>query len=322
MSDLIELKLVTEGESESLHRLQVEAFMPLYEKYQDDDTSPAKESLKRVTEKIIEENSDFYFIVFRGEKVGGVRVRWHQGKKVHENVNWISPIFIIPKFQNKGIASMVIEQLFDIYPNTIEWRLDTIKQETGNCHLYEKCGFVRVGEDIVVNEKMTLVGYVKNCINVRRFEDEDADEVSKLIVRNFLEVNSKDYGIAAMEKLAKVYDSGKVLNIANYAHMYVFEWNGKIVGTGSISSFWGSKTESILLTIFVLPEFHGKGIGRKIINTLEQDEFFVRATRIEIPASITATEFYRKFGYDYKNGVKELDEEYHYRLEKFKEAGQ
>lgn len=40
-----------------------------------------------------------------------------------------------------------------------------------------------------------------------------------------------------MEKLAKVYDSGKVLNIANYAHMYVFEWNGKIVGTGSISVF-------------------------------------------------------------------------------------
>lgn len=41
---------------------------------------------------------------------------------------------------------------------------NTIKQETGNCHLYEKYGFVRVGEDIVVNEKMTLVGYVKiNC---------------------------------------------------------------------------------------------------------------------------------------------------------------
>ena len=78
--------------------------------------------------------------------------------------------------------------------------------------------------------------------------------------------------------------------------------------------------ESILLTIFVLPELHGKGIGRKIINTLEQDEFYVRATRIEIPASITATEFYRKFGYDYKNGVKELDEEHHYRLEKFKEV--
>ena len=31
MSDLIELKLVTEGEAECLHRLQVEAFVPLYE---------------------------------------------------------------------------------------------------------------------------------------------------------------------------------------------------------------------------------------------------------------------------------------------------
>lgn len=43
---------------------------------------------------------------------------------------------------------------------------------------------------------------------------------------------------------------------------------------------------------------------------------FLRADRIEIPASITAVEFYRK-GYEYKNGINELDEEGHYRLEKF-----
>lgn len=44
---------------------------------------------------------------------------------------------------------------------------------------------------------------------------------------------------------------------------------------------------------------------------------FLRADRIEIPASITAVEFYRKQGYEYKNGINELDEEGHYRLEKF-----
>lgn len=175
MSDLIELELVTEVNAECLHRLQVEAFMPLYKKYQDDETSPAKESLERVTEKITEVNSDFYFIVFKGEQIGGVRVRWYQGNTVYKHVNWISPIFIIPKYQNRGIASKAIEQLFAIYPNTIEWRLDTIKQETGNCHLYEKCGFVRVGDDIVINEKMTLVNYVKNCISVRRFKEEEVD---------------------------------------------------------------------------------------------------------------------------------------------------
>ena len=172
-----------------------------------------------------------------------------------------------------------------------------------------------------MNQNSTSVDYVKNRVKSRRFKKEDAKEVRNLIVRNFLEINSKDYGLSAMETLAKVYDEEKVLNVASYAHMYVFEFEEKIVGTGSISSFWGSETESILLCIFVLPEFHGKGIGRKIINTLEADEFYVRASRIEIPASITATEFYRKFGYDYKNGVKELDDENHYRLEKFKEAG-
>ena len=321
MNDLIELKLITREDAECLHKLQIEAFMPLYEKYQDDATSPAKESLETITKKIVDDNSDFYFILFNGEKAGAVRVKWHKGQKVHKNVNWISPIFVIPKFQNKGIASNVIKQLFDIYPNTIEWWLSTIKQKEKNCHLYEKCGFVRTGDEIVVNENMTLVFYVKSYIEVRRFKKEDAKEVRNLIVRNFLEVNSKDYGISAMEKLAKVYNVEKVLSVASYAHMYVFEFDGKIIGTGSISSFWESETESILLSIFVLPEFHGKGVGRKIINTLETDEFYVRASRIEIPASITATEFYRKFGYDYKNGVKELDDEHHYRLEKFKAAG-
>lgn len=121
-----------------------------------------------------------------------------------------------------------------------------------------------------------------------------------------------------MEKLAASYGPEKVKQVADYAHMYVFEWQEKIVGVGSISSYWGSKTESILLNIFVLPEHHGKGIGRVIIRTLEQDELFTRAERVEIPASITAAEFYRKFGYDFKNGVKKLDDEGHYRLEKFR----
>lgn len=43
----------------------------------------------------------------------------------------------------------------------------------------------------------------------------------------------------------------------------------------------------------------------------------MRADRIEIPASITAVGFYKKQEYDYKNGINELDEEDHYRQEKF-----
>jgi GNAT superfamily N-acetyltransferase len=99
--------------------------------------------------------------------------------------------------------------------------------------------------------------------------------------------------------------------------MYVVCDNDKIVGCGAIAGYWGSETESVLLTIFVLPEYEGRGIGRKIIETLEKDEFFKHARRIEIPASITACGFYRKMGYTYKNGVTSPDDEGCIRLEKF-----
>ena len=153
---------------------------------------------------------------------------------------------------------------------------------------------------------------------VRRFKKEDADCIAKLIQRNFLEVNIKDYSLEEMQHLAHIYNSQKVIDIADYAHMYVACMKDTIVGCGAISSFWDRLDESILLTIFVLPELQGRGIGRKIIEALESDEYFLRAKRIEIPSSITGCDFYRKMGYDFKNGIKELDDEKHFRLEKFR----
>lgn len=150
------------------------------------------------------------------------------------------------------------------------------------------------------------------------YQEEDAKEIVNLIIRNFKEINVKDYGEKAIEALVATHDVKWFKNVAEYANVYVFWKEDQIVGVGSISSFWGSSTESVLLTIFVLPEFHRQGIGSYIMDTLESDSLFLRAERIEIPASITAVEFYRKKGYDYKNGIGELDDEHHYRLEKFR----
>ena len=55
------------------------------------------------------------------------------------------------------------------------------------------------------------------------------------------------------------------------------------------------------------------------MESLEADEFFLRARRIEIPASKTACQFYEKLGYDYKGGVKAPDESGYFRMEKFRD---
>lgn len=154
-------------------------------------------------------------------------------------------------------------------------------------------------------------------VTVRRYEEKDAKAIVNIIRRNFLEVNIKDYGEETVKALVESHNVEWFKGVASYANVYVFCIGNEVIGVGSISSFWGSLTESILLTIFVVPELHGNGIGRYIIKTLEQDELFLRADRIEIPASITAVEFYKKQGYDYKGGIRELDDEGHYRLEKF-----
>jgi len=155
-------------------------------------------------------------------------------------------------------------------------------------------------------------------MEIRLFKQEDAIETAQVIAEALRTSNSKDYSQKYIEDNISSHSADVLIERAKEGHMYVVCNKERIIGCGAIAGFWGSITESILLTIFVLPEYQGKGIGKQIIHTLENDEFFLRAKRIEIPASITAVEFYRKMGYDYKNGIAELDDEQLFRLEKFR----
>ena len=136
-------------------------------------------------------------------------------------------------------------------------------------------------------------------MNIRKFQEADADEVSALIVTTLRTTNIKDYSFEYIENDVKILQPYNILERAGWTHFYVACDDNKIVGCGAIGPYWDKENESSLFTIFVLPEYQGRGIGRKIIETLEQDEYFLRAKRIEIPASITGTPFYKKMGYDY-----------------------
>ncbi len=155
-------------------------------------------------------------------------------------------------------------------------------------------------------------------MEIRRFREDDAEAVSALIIRTIRISNVKDYPTELMEEVVKSQQPVNVLERAGWTHFYVVEDEGSIIGCGAIGPYWGKTDESSLFTIFVLPKYQGRGVGRRIIETLEQDEFFLRAKRIEIPSSITAVNFYRRMGYDYKNGIAEVDDEHVYRLEKFR----
>ena len=153
---------------------------------------------------------------------------------------------------------------------------------------------------------------------IRRFRKEDNAELSEVITETLRTTNIKDYSPEFIEKEILFFTPKKLIERATWVHFYVVCEDEKIIGCGGIGAYWGKEDESSLFTIFVSPEYQGKGIGRKIIETLEQDECFLRAKRVEIPASITAVGFYKKMGYSYKNGIDTVDDEQLYRLEKFR----
>ena len=158
-------------------------------------------------------------------------------------------------------------------------------------------------------------------MDIRRIREDDAKEVSDLIRRTIRISNAKDYPEDVIDSLIDWETPDHVLERAGWTHCYVVVDEGTIIGCGAIGPYWGKEDESSLFTIFVLPEYQGKAVGRLIVETLEKDEFFLRAKRIEIPASITGVPFYLKMGYHYKNGITTPDEEHLIRLEKFREIG-
>ena len=151
---------------------------------------------------------------------------------------------------------------------------------------------------------------------VRRFQTEDAEAVSALISRTLRTTNSQDYSPREIEAVERSLGPEQVIQRSKWTHFYVVCQEDTIIGCGAVGPYWGKQDECSFFNIFVLPEYQGRGVGRKIIETLEQDPYFLRSKRAEIPASLTACGFYLKLGYTYKNGITTPDEEQLYRLEK------
>lgn len=145
------------SDANELHAMQKEAFKELLEKYQDFDTSPANEHVEKLKTRLKQDFTFYYFICIGQQKVGAIRVI--DKEETGENKR-ISPIFILPEFQGRGIAQEAIRLCEKIHGNE-NWELDTILQEPKNCHLYEKMGYCRTGKTQVINERLTLVFYEK-----------------------------------------------------------------------------------------------------------------------------------------------------------------
>ena len=151
----ISLKKAKVSDSEYLYELQIKSFKPLLDKYQDYDTNPGAEKLERTINRLKEANSDYYFIQLDNENIGAIRII-NKG-----DLCKLKQIYILPAYQGNGYAQQALLIAESLYTAISYWELDTIKQETKLCYLYEKMGYRQTGKEEDIKAGMTLVSYRK-----------------------------------------------------------------------------------------------------------------------------------------------------------------
>lgn len=154
---MLEIKAFQTVDIDAVFAVQQAAYLPLFRKYQDTESNPYMESKEKVLQKYTRAGTQGYVFWLEEEVVGAVRINlypeYHSGR--------VSALCVHPMHQGKGIAQQALNRIEEIHSDVRKWFLDTILQEKGNCHLYEKLGYHQTGRTEKISDQMTLVFYEK-----------------------------------------------------------------------------------------------------------------------------------------------------------------
>ena len=151
----VELVKIKKREMLKAWRYQKKGFKDTLDKYRDYDTSPATERLKKFSIHFLNPIIDSYWVLWGGKIAGAMEIG---SRNDHMLVN---RFYILPEYRNQGVGQRALIIAERKYPESTEWRLDTILEEKNNIHLYEKLGYVEYGERKIINERMTIINYKK-----------------------------------------------------------------------------------------------------------------------------------------------------------------
>ncbi|MFA6460903.1 MAG: GNAT family N-acetyltransferase [Candidatus Woesearchaeota archaeon] len=137
-------------------------------------------------------------------------------------------------------------------------------------------------------------------MRIRRLRKEDATEVSNIIRRCLREVNSKDYPKKVITSLYDFFTPDLIIKNMSDRTIYVAVEKDKIIGTASLK-------EDTVFTVFVNPDLHGKGIGSKLMDKVEELAKKEGYQVLKVPSGLSSVEFYKHRGYKEVKRVHSVD---------------
>lgn len=125
---------------------------------------------------------------------------------------------------------------------------------------------------------------------IKPFSLEVAGATAEVIIKNLKEVNSKDYPPRVIDAMISYYSIENISKIAEKREVYVVIVDGVVKGTASLDG-------NSICTVFIDPEYHGGGLGKVLMEYIEEVARGKGIKVASLDASLTAHPFYRRLGY-------------------------
>ncbi len=138
-------------------------------------------------------------------------------------------------------------------------------------------------------------------MRLRRYQKSDISQIARLYYDTIHQINSKDYSPPQIQAWApRVYPTRFWANRFQRYTVYVVEADHQIVGfaefekTGHIDCF------------YVHYAWQGKGVGSRLLNTIERQARQRRLNRLFVDVSLTAMPFFKRHGFAIKRKQKKI----------------
>ena len=125
---------------------------------------------------------------------------------------------------------------------------------------------------------------------IRPAREDDAGDISGVILRALRETNAKDYTDEIIARVARSFSPDAVRELIGRRSVFVASIGGRIVGTASLDG-------SVVRTVFVAPDVQARGIGKLLMAEIARTARERKIPALTVPSSVTAEAFYAKLGF-------------------------
>jgi N-acetylglutamate synthase-like GNAT family acetyltransferase len=125
---------------------------------------------------------------------------------------------------------------------------------------------------------------------IRPALEDDAEEISAVILHSLRETNAKDYTSEIIERVERSFSPAAVRQLMEKRTVFVAALGNRIVGTASLDG-------GVVRTVFVAPDAQSQGVGKLLMAEIEKVARERGIPTLVVPSSVTAETFYARLGF-------------------------